>query len=75
MDSKPARHGQYIYSFNNADPFDCSDDPCHLAWIIWRDSRDLSDYIHNGKCSNGTSFHKLSAEGLKDCPQQNNSIS
>ena len=55
-------------------PFDCSGDPCHLAWII-DENRHLLDNLavdfrrHRSKprCSNGTYFHDLDRQRFTNC--------
>ena len=49
------------------DPFDCKQDPCHLAWLI-RDGWKLLDYLYFATCSNGTLFKHLNPNGFKKCP-------
>ena len=48
------------------DPFDCSDDLCHLAWLI-RDNRQLLKATYGATCSNGTYFERLNPNGFGDC--------
>ena len=71
------------------DPFDCSKDPCHLAWII-RDNRQFLKFLKRDKnydecnedvnknyramCSNGTSFDDLDQNGFDHCQLQNPGI-
>ena len=51
------------------DPFDCSGDPCHLAWVI-RDNRDLLEKIKGDpRCSNGTLIANLDPKGFDQCPE------
>ena len=40
---------------------------CHLAWLI-RDNPHLLKAVHEGHCSDGRTFDKLSADDYKDCP-------
>lgn len=48
------------------DPIDCTDDPCHLAWLI-RDNPNLLRYVKYGECSNGTLFENLNPFGFENC--------
>ena len=57
------------------DPFDCSEDICHLAWIV-RDNRNLLPYLqlnygkkhYRAQCINGTLFEDLDPDALLECP-------
>ena len=50
------------------DPFDCEDDPCHLAWIF---NDNLLNLVKNAQCSNGTSFKDLDPSFFSDCKVSN----
>lgn len=45
------------------DPFNCEQDPCHLAWIF---NGDLLNLVKNAKCSNGTFFKDLDLNFFAD---------
>ena len=60
-----------VLYFAQKDPFDCSEDHCHLAWII-RDEPELLEKISCQlglpACSNGTLFRDLDPSAFADCP-------
>lgn len=43
--------------YNLADPIDCVEDPCHLAWLM-RDDQ-LQKHVKGGRCSDGTNLADL----------------
>ena len=63
-----------IYYHENADPFDCTEDPCHLAWVI-QDNRYLLNKlvvnfggtILSPRCANGTLFQDLDRTRFSNC--------
>ena len=55
-----------LKQFAKLDPINCTDDPCHLAWLI-RDNPNLLEYVKYGECSNGTRFEHLNPFGFEDC--------
>ena len=66
-----------LVCYRISDPFDCSGDPCHIAWIV-RDNRILLQFLRShylqktssASCSNGTSFDQLDPNGFNQCEQQ-----
>lgn len=49
------------------DPIDCTNDLCHLSWLI-RDNPTLLIAVYKGTCSNGTTFEQLNPDGFANCP-------
>jgi len=44
--------------FNFSDPFDCTNDPCHLLWLL-RDNRHFLPRVWYASCENGTLFDEI----------------
>ena len=60
----------YFFLFFKIAPsqnFDCSTDPCHMAWLI-KYNPQLLGRIYNGVCTDGTLFQNLNPANYASCP-------